>query len=148
MARSFHKSVDDWVGKVNSRTKAVVRSSINQLADHANKAGPSAARGGVNSKGGKLPVDTAFLRSSFVSAIGQMPSGASKPSPGASDYDWDTNALVLTLARVKPGDVVFLGWTANYARAMEDRYGFMRSAAAKWPSIVEAKVREARSRIR
>lgn len=125
----------EWVGKAKSRNMAAVRFSIESLAHAANT-----PRG----KGGLLPLDTAFLRNSFGSAIGQMPSGPSKQSEG-NPGEWDGTALSLTLARLQPGDVTFLGWTAEYARPMEARYGFAKTEAMNWKSHVEYGIERAKA---
>lgn len=125
-----------WVGKVKARNLAVARFAIEALAEEAQKPRP---------RGGRLPVDTGFLRASFASAIGQMPSGPSMPG-GAVDFtDWDGDALTLTLANMRPGDTVFLGWTAKYARKMEERYAYMKGAAAGWQGFVDRAVERAKA---
>lgn len=144
MARWRGTDPSKWVGKVKSQNRALIRFSINRLADVAQTPGPSVAQGGANSKGGLLPVDQAFLRNSFASAIGQMPSGPSSLEEG-DPGQWDGQALVLTLAQVQPGDVVFLGWTAKYARPMEARYGFMKAAAMGWQDHVDWAGRQVRA---
>jgi len=137
MARSFSAQVNDWTRKSERRLEAVIKASAQEVFEVAQT---------PRAKGGVLPVDTAFLRNSFRAQIGTMPSGPSGPKDGNSG-EWESPVL-LVIAQTRPGDALFAGWSATYARPMEDRYGFMRSAAAKWPSIVKAKVREARARIR
>lgn len=60
--------------------------------------------------GGNIPVDTGFLRNSFVSGL--------NGSTALSGPD----AFVAAIASAELGDAVFGGWTAAYARRME--YGF------------------------
>jgi hypothetical protein len=123
---------EKWVGKVKARNLAVVRFSIEALAEAAQT---------PRARGGLLPVDTANLRNSFVSAVGQMPSG---PSEG-NLRDWNAGALVLTLANTRLGDTVFLGWTAKYARPMEARYGYMKGAAMGWRGFVDQAIQRAKA---
>lgn len=89
--------------------------------------------------GGNLPVDTGFLRNSFVSALNG--GGA----VGGSD------AYVATIAGMDLGDAVLGGWTANYARHVE--YGtskmagsfFALRAAQEWQNIVARNVEKTRA---
>lgn len=126
---------DEWVGKVKARHSAIVRFSIEKLAETAQT---------PRAKGGLLPIDTSFLRNSFGSDIGQMPAGPSKQSEG-NPGEWNAGALVLTLAKVRSGDVVFLGWSAEYARPMEARYGFAKGAASGWQSFVDYAIERAKA---
>jgi hypothetical protein len=81
-------------------------------------------------KGGKMPVDTAFLRNSLVSGLN---GGFENAGP---------EAYVLTIANMKLGDTSKFGWTAEYAEHQE--YGtskmtgrhFASSAAARWQEFV------------
>lgn len=125
---------EKWVGKVKARNLAVVRFSIEALAEAAQT---------PRARGGLLPVDTGFLRSSFASTIGSLPSGPSIGDGGARD--WNAGALALTLANTRPGDTVFLGWTAKYARPMEARYGYAKGAAMGWQGFVDQATQRAKA---
>jgi hypothetical protein len=81
--------------------------------------------------GGRMPVDTGFLRRSIRAAIGSMPS-ESDDSPAAA------------LSRADLGEPVLIGWTASYAMIQELRQGFMRGAAMNW----DRHVRDAVQRVR
>lgn len=80
--------------------------------------------------GGRMPVDTGFLRNSLIAELNGGTVG------GGAD------AYVMAIAGMDLGDTVFAGWTANYARHME--YGtsrvagnfYMLSAAQQWQAIV------------
>lgn len=96
-----------WAGKCERRTLAVFRDSAQRLTTEANR--PQA-------RGGKMPVDTRFLRGSLVASLTGLPDEQSQP-------------VELVLLDTRIGDTIWIGWTANYARAMEARYAFMRSAA-------------------
>lgn len=78
------------------------------------------------SQGGRMPVDTGFLRNSLVSGLNGSTSLA-----GADSY-------VLTIAQAGISDTIEAGWTANYAKYVEagsqGRTGrfFMRGAAQNW----------------
>ena len=83
-------------------------------------------------QGGRMPVDTGFLRNSLASGL-----NGSTALSGSDSY-------VMAIAGAELGDVIEAGWTADYAKHVE--YGtqgrsgrfFMRGAAQKWPSIVAA----------
>jgi hypothetical protein len=141
MARFNVAEVPNWVRRQERTLDVIVRTSAQRLASVAQLQGPSVARGG--GKGGRMPIDQGFLRNTFAANIGSMPTGPSREFEGAGDYE---PALNLTIARTEPGDILFMGWTAVYARAMEEKYGFMKGAALQWRTIVNDVTREARSR--
>ena len=66
-------------------------------------------------RGGRMPVDTGFLRRSIRAALGTMPNESSG-SPAA------------TLISAGLDQDVVIGWTADYAWFQEIRNGFMRGA--------------------
>ena len=140
---TFAAKIDAWARKSETRMRAIVRESAQRVFNEANIVGPSVANPG-GGEGGKMPVDTGFLRASFVVDIGSMPAGPSRGAPGGS-YAADTS-YTLKLKGMKLGDTVYGGWSAQYAVYMEHRYGFMRSAAQNWQPIVAAVVQEAKAR--
>lgn len=92
-------------------------------------------------RGGRMPVDTGYLRNSLVSGL-----NGSTNLTGAESY-----GMVLT--RMRAGDIFESGWLAEYAMRIEfgfrgtDKLGrrynqaptyFLRHAAAKWPRFVRA----------
>lgn len=92
------------------------------------------------SKGGRMPVDTGFLRNSLASGL-----NGSFGNVGAESY-------AVTLSGLEIGDVAQFAWTAPYARRIElgfsgaDSLGrnyeqqgthFVGAAAAQWPQRVE-----------
>lgn len=137
MAQSFAAQVSKWVQASEARMEAVLKASAQDVFEEALI---------PRAKGGNLPVDTSFLRNSAKAQIGSMPSGPSTPvdgMPSAPD-----GQITLTLVRLKPGESVFLGFTANYAKYMEHRYGFVRLAAQQWQQIVNKNAAELRRKIR
>lgn len=135
-----------WVDKIKGLQNAVIQTSAQRLAEKAQLQGPSVARGG--GKGGRLPIDEGFLRATFSAQIGAMPAGPSEAPAGGftgGEDEWAA-PVTLVIAGMRPGDVLFMGWSAKYARAMEARYGFMKGAAEEWQSIVDGAVREAKAR--
>ena len=131
MAKTFSAQVDDWIAKSERLSMAVLQQATQAVINEANT--PVA-------KGGRMRVDTGFLRNSLKANIGSMPSGASSPG------NWDDSEVVLTLIRMQPGQVFYAGWTANYARPREHYDGFLRMATQKWQDQVDAAARQLRQR--
>jgi len=114
----------------------VLQQSAQTLFEEAQTVGPSVANpsGGA---GGKLPIETGFLRSSFAVSFDGMPSGPSRGVPKMI-YAYDDSQVTLKLAGVEVGKTIYAGWCADYAIFAEERYGFCRSAGANWQQIVSA----------
>ncbi|PPU15882.1 hypothetical protein XacyCFBP2565_08385 [Xanthomonas arboricola pv. corylina] len=100
-------------------------------------------------QGGKMPVDTGFLRNSAV---------ASKDGPASSE----SGEPALVFAALQLGEAVWAGWTAAYAMRMEHGFsgkdslgrqyeqagkGFMRAAAQNWDFIVNEVTAKVKARI-
>lgn len=134
MAKSFSASVDAWTRQSERRMTAVFRTAVQNLGSEANREVGS---------GGRLRVDTGFLRDSFDASLDGMPVGPTRPSEGRANND-----IGLIIARAQPGDSIWLGWTANYARPREAKDGFREAAVQRWPEFVRDAVAEARRRIR
>ncbi len=82
-----------------------------------------------------------------------MPSINANAEPGkGQSYVYSESAIALVIAGASLGQTIYFGYTANYAAARE--YGargqeldaFVRSAAQKWPQIVNQVSKEAFSR--
>ena len=136
---SFKAEVDAWIAETEQRLVAVTRSAVGDLINEAQT---------PVGKGGKMPVDTGFLRSSGLSNINSLPAGPSQkvlttplayPSP--DDYTV-TGKVTVDLARLTINDKFYFGWTAEYANAMEVRYGFVGSAVQNWQSHVTKRAEE------
>jgi hypothetical protein len=137
MAQSFAAQVNKWVQASEARMEAVLKASAQDVFEEALM---------PRAKGGNLPVLTSFLRNSAKAQIGSMPSGPSTPAEGMPSAP--DGQITLTLVRLKPGESVFLGFTANYAKYMEHRYGFVRLAAQQWQQIVNKNAAELRRKIK
>jgi hypothetical protein len=119
MARFPLKDMIRWAKNVADRQDGILRQSVQDVVHEANT--PQA-------QGGKMPVDTGFLRGSLAASTSGLPVANGIPVELAI-LDW------------KPAESsLWIGWTAKYARHMEARYGFMRSAAQNWPAIVKRNV--------
>lgn len=140
MAKLFSQSVEEWVEKAEGRIEAVAREAAQNVAESANL---------ETNKGGKMRVDTGFLRASMTGAVGRMPSGPSvrpdNAQPRSFKYDASAIELVINGWGVKNA-ALYIGWTANYAIHREAKDGFLEAAAQRWPYFVEQAVRELASR--
>lgn len=131
MARKpFAAQIAELAGKTLEQQRAVLSASVQDVIEAAQL--PVA-------QGGRMPVDTGFLRNSLVSEL-----NGSKVAEGAEGY-------TLVSAQIEPGDTARFGWTAEYAMRMEygfvgeDSLGrtfnqqgkfFVEGAAAQWQGIV------------
>jgi hypothetical protein len=145
MAISFSASVDTWVKKTEARTTAVFRESAKRVAREANK---------TRAEGGRMRVDTGFLRASRRALLNSSAFSTIENPPGFNAAGGDPSAgeVALVIAGAGPGDVISFAWTANYARAREYGSrgqapdGFVAGATAQWKRIVKEVAIEIRGR--
>ncbi|MCG8447862.1 MAG: HK97 gp10 family phage protein [Hyphomicrobiales bacterium] len=143
MAKSFSAQVGDWVQKSERRMEAVFKESTQRVIEEAQK---------TRKEGGRMRVDTGFLRASLMASTAAMPllRAGARPAPNTPDnsvlYESDQVALVIAGAGV--GDTIYAGYTAEYAAARESKDAFVTSAALKWQQIVNQVVAETRGRVR
>lgn len=140
VTKKFSSQVDDIIMQTEKRLIALARQSTQEVVDQAQT--PAA-------KGGKMRVDTGFLRASGQMSLNGMPTGPVRPdNDEVGGYDWRETTVVTTLAKLKLGTSVFFGWTANYAEHRETYDGFLASAVQNWPSIVDKVTRQIKGRIK
>lgn len=123
-----------WAGDKEALLTALLRGSVQELAKEASRT--------VN-EGGRVPVRTGNLSRSVV--VDNKPP---RVIEGLATGDYS-----LGIANIKPGDTVYLGWQAKYARRQnygfvgtdslgrnynQAGFGFAEATAAKWPAIVQA----------
>ena len=136
----FAAKVDAWVIGSKKRMTAIHHESVQRTIDDAQE--PTA-------KGGRMRVDTGFLRASGQLSLNGMPTG---PIRGEPDAVYAVGAFgkptELVLASSTFDDTLFFGWTANYARYREVKDAFLRIAAQRWPETVAQVTREAKARIK
>jgi len=130
MPSDFETQIDTLVIKTEARLLAVTRQAIEELIEDVQT--PVA-------KGGKMRVDTGFLRSTGLSSLNAPPTGVGS---GEKDkkYLYSGEPVNLTLAKMKIGDSFYFGWTANYARHREVFDGFLETGLQKWQSHVDKAV--------
>lgn len=132
--QSFSVQIDAWVAESRDRLLKVARQSIQDVVEEAQT---------PVGKGGRLRVDTGFLRASGASSLTGMPYGPDKrmsdvPGSYPSPAEYTTDAKVsVNLANLKMGDHFYFGWTANYAKVRELYDGFLVAALQNWQQIVQ-----------
>lgn len=144
---SFSATIDSWVADTKERLVAVTRAAVGDVINEAQLPGPSVANPGAD-KGGKMPIATGFLRASGTSHLNSLPSGPTRGEskelnsyPSADDYT-STPQVGVDLAAMSIDDIFYFGWTAEYARAMNLKYGFVDAAIQNWQSHVSKRANE------
>lgn len=139
MAKNFQAQVAAFVLKSDARLTAVVRESTKRLVDEAQT---------PVGKGGKMRVDTGFLRASGQMSLTGLPTGPVRGENKAPNSYTTSDATIITsLAGFKLGNSIYFGWTANYAKYREAYDGFLSSAVANWQQIVDRVCADLKSRI-
>ncbi|MFA5567955.1 MAG: hypothetical protein WC972_04830 [Trueperaceae bacterium] len=104
-------------------------------------------------KGGRLPVDTGFLRASLQVTTG-APIPAVQPNPGAGAFSYSGQQVVTVLSGAPLDAVIYAAYGAAYS--VHVNYGargaaprrFVDLAAQNWPRNVEDAVKELEFRLR
>jgi len=135
---SFAKDCAKHTEQYRKRLNFVAKDATQRLVNDAQR---------TVAKGGRLRVDTGFLRASIAAKIGGMPSGESSNPDGRRYSESETASgvpIAASLIRWKPAtEVIYIGWVANYARFREYQDGFMRGAVERWPEFVRRAVNAA-----
>ncbi|HEL4296710.1 TPA: hypothetical protein UM674_000639 [Stenotrophomonas maltophilia] len=140
MANKFADQVKAFTEKARLRQEAIFKGSAQKLMEEANT---------PEGQGGKMPVDTGFLRNSVAASTDGPPEAGGQP-------------VELVFLGLQVGQTVWAGWTAKYAMRMEHGFfgedskgrtyaqagkGFARAAAQNWAFIVEAVAKEVKDQI-
>jgi len=136
---SFAADVDRIVINTEKRLLMVMKQSLINTTNEMQLA---------VAKGGKMRVDTGFLRASGQASLNGMPTGPEvkpKDAPPGS-YDYKAAQTEAVVGSMQFGSTFYWGWTANYARYREAYDGFMYGAIQNWQQTVNAVVAEARRR--
>ena len=137
-AQTLSFQLDKWVKKTELRIETVSKESLQRLYSECQT---------PVFKGGNMRVDTGFLRNSGTAEIGGLPSGPDK-NTGTQMPEWNNSAVIAVLSRMKIGQTIFFGWTANYAIHRENKDGFMRRSVQNWPQIVAQVTAETKAAIK
>jgi hypothetical protein len=135
---SFADQVKRFTRDYQKRLERTARTAVQDLEGEI-----TATRG----EGGRLRVDTGFLRASLGWGLGSMPAG---PTDGEGSYSAnDTltgDPLPVALAKWDFSQPLYGGFSANYARPREYKDGFVRGGTEKWDTIVESAARRVKAR--
>lgn len=137
MAKNFSAQVDDIVKRNQEKLSALARQSTNDLVNIVQT--PVA-------KGGKMRVDTGFLRASGQMSLTGVPQGPVRGDPDQTYESAGESSVIASLAAFQLGMSIFFGWTANYARIRETYDGFLDAGLQRWQEIVDKNVNELRRR--
>lgn len=127
---TFTASIDKFIAKSEAKLEAVVKTAVQDTINEAQTS---------NRKGGFMRIDTGFLVNSGQASIGTLPVGESK-NPGVQLPEWNPQSIAAALLQWDLNSPFYFGWVANYARARENKDGFMRRAAQNWPQHVNKAV--------
>lgn len=128
---NFKVALDKIIVDTREKFMAVIKESIQDLVREASEPVDS---------GGRMPVVTGFLRSSGAAAINQMPEGEIRGERDKTYPSDPSGAVSVILPKLKDGDTFIFGWSAIYAQAINEKYGFLDSACQKWSDIVRKNV--------
>ena len=137
---TFERDVKRLTDKYRKRLRATARTAVQDLEGEI-----TATRG----EGGRLRVDTGFLRASLGWNVGSLPSGPTDNPGGDIPADATLTGVPLTvaLAQWDLTQPILGGFTANYARPREAKDGFVRGGVEKWDTIVDSAAKRVRARI-
>jgi len=138
MVERLTAQVGRIVAKNQNALLVLARMSTQDLVDEAQT--PVA-------KGGKMRVDTGFLRASGQMSLNGLPTGPIR-GDGETKYDEDKSTVVTSLAALQLGMTIYFGWSANYARARNTYDGYLDAAVQNWKSNVATNAAKIRQRLK
>jgi hypothetical protein len=132
--------LDDWAKQSKERMMAVYKGSVQEFVSRAQR---------------RIPVDTGFARASIRASFDSMPqiNDAIKGEPG-KHYSFDMSQITLLINSAKPGQTIYIGWTANYVIYLEWGHsdqapnGFIGVTALEWPQIVAGEIEKAKASVK
>lgn len=145
---SFSAAVAQCADKVEGAVEAVFKEATQEVVEEMQK---------PTEQGGRMRVDTGFLRASLLASTAAMPSivPGKNPAPGSGSNSYTTSfgQVEAVIAGADIGDTLYFGYTAAYAGHREygsngqAADGFVRLAAQNWPIIVDRKAAELKARL-
>lgn len=139
--KDFSVKMDKIIANTKEKMFAVFKDSFRDLIEEAST--PVAS-------GGKMRVDTGFLRSTGSGALNAVPRGESEGRKRLSGeigvlpeyivYDFKPSLQSL-LIKMDSNDTIYWGWSANYAHIREFYDGFLISACQNWKTYVDNNTR-------
>jgi len=111
----FFGRVSNWAKKAKDRRDAVLKQAVQDMTNDMQT---------PRAKGGRMPVDTGFLRNSAVA--------------NGNEFTESGQGLMVSLLRWNPENEEFeFHWIANYAVYMDAKYGFYSLGIQRWPQWVK-----------
>lgn len=141
--QDFTAQVTAWVRKTERRMEAVFKESTQRVF--------TLVRTPVGA-GGNMPVDTGFLRASFIASLNAPVEEITFNVDKSGSFGFSDGPVSLVIANAHLGQTIYGVFTASYARPVEygangrPGRGFVRLAAQQWPAIVQKVSREAQAR--
>lgn len=140
---SFSAAVAQWADKVEGAVEAVFKEATQEVVEEMQK---------PVGQGGRMRVDTGFLRASLLAFSASMPAinASAKPIDGRTYTPGQVEAVI---AGADIGDTLYFGYTAAYAVHREygsngqPADGIVRLSAQNSPIIVDRKAAELRARL-
>jgi hypothetical protein len=142
---SFSARVAAFAEMVPGAIEAVFKESVQEVVEEMQK---------PVGQGGRMRVDTGFLRASLMASTAAMPriNLGSQPADGGT-YSADFGQIEAVIAGADVHDTLYFGYTAAYAGHRE--FGsngqapdaFVRSAAQQWQGIVERQAADLKRRL-
>lgn len=121
---TIKEQLDAWAAKAKGRTETVLRTAVSDMVEDMQE---------TTAQGGRMRVDTEFLRDSINAGAGTVPSGPSDPKV---DPQGNSHNVFITINAWDGKQPLYIGYSANYAAHRELYDGFIEGAVQKWPEFV------------
>lgn len=140
---TFSQQIGAWASATEQRIDAVHKRSLEKLSMEMTR---------TKAEGGTVPFQTGNLSRSLTASTSGMPKTSTQPSSGSN-----ATAVIATL---RPGQGIYLGYQAKYAKRLEFGYvgadslgrvynqeghHFVQRAVNMWPQLVFQAVQEVRT---
>ena len=132
---SIKAQLDAWAAKAKGRTETVLRTAVSDMVEDMQE---------TTSQGGRMRVDTGFLRNSINAGAGTVPSG---PSDARVDEQGASHNVFTVINTWDGKQPLYIGYSANYAAHRELYDGFVEGAVQKWPEFVDDALTKAKREI-
>ncbi len=142
-SNSFSAKVDQWVKDTKGGLENVFKQSVQDVIIDMQT---------TDDRGGNLPFDLGFLRSSLRITLNQPSSGLIAREKAEGEYNWaEETAYSLTILGAGIEDSIYAVYLANYAQHQEYGTKYMEGkhfrdlAVQKWQQFVTANVAKLKS---
>ena len=144
MKKNFSAIIDDFVKETPERAEAVIKESTQDLSEAMNRS---------RSKGGRMRVETGFLRASQTASVGSMPKINPNAKPaGNGAFSENPSQITFTITGWDLKRSLYIGYTAAYAAHRElganGQPGdhFVLGAAQRWQEFIDNNTRRLKDR--